>query len=85
MRAEFDHEVAVMGISVAALMTTAWVARFLEVPPGIDLILLPGHTQGDLDLLENVGDKGTVTTVVTIYNQRNELVLSGQHKYLLKS
>jgi dihydropteroate synthase-like protein len=52
MPAEFDHEVAVMGISVAALMTTAWVARFLEVPPGIDLILLPGHTQGDLDLLE---------------------------------
>jgi len=41
-----------MGISVAALMTTAWVARFLEVPPGVDLILLPGHTQGDLDLLE---------------------------------
>jgi dihydropteroate synthase-like protein len=52
MRAEFDHEVAVMGISVAALMTTAWVARFLEVPPEVDLILLPGHTQGDLDLLE---------------------------------
>jgi len=35
--------------------------------------------------LEKVGDKGTVTTAVTIYNQRNELVLSGQHKYLLKS
>ena len=52
MRAEFDHEVAVLGISVAALMTTDWVARFLEVPPGVDLILLPGHAQGDLDLLE---------------------------------
>ena len=52
MRAEFDHEVAVLGISVAALMTTDWVARFLKVPSGVDLILLPGHTQGDLDLLE---------------------------------
>ena len=52
MRAEFDHEVAVLGISVAALMTTDWVARFLKVPPGVDLILLPGHAQGDLDLLE---------------------------------
>ncbi len=52
MRAEFDYEVAVMGISVAALMTTDWVARFLEVPPGIDQILLPGHTQGGVDLLE---------------------------------
>ncbi|MFI5006903.1 MAG: DUF6513 domain-containing protein [Solirubrobacterales bacterium] len=52
MRAEFEHEVAVLGISVAALMTTDWVARFLSVPPGIDLILLPGHAQGDPDLLE---------------------------------
>jgi len=35
--------------------------------------------------LEKVGDTGTVTTAVTIYNQRNELVLSGHHKYVLKS
>jgi dihydropteroate synthase-like protein len=52
MRPEFEYEVTVMGISVAALMTTDWVARFLRVPPGVDLILLPGHTQGELDLLE---------------------------------
>lgn len=30
------------------------------------------------------GDKGIVTTKVTIYNQKSELVLEGQHKYLLK-
>jgi acyl dehydratase len=30
------------------------------------------------------GDKGVVTTKVTIYNQKSELVLEGQHKYLLK-
>jgi dihydropteroate synthase len=47
-----EGEVAVLGISVAALMTTEWVARFLVVGPGIDLILLPGHTQGELSLLE---------------------------------
>lgn len=29
-------------------------------------------------------DKGVVTTKVTIYNQKSELVLEGQHKYLLK-
>ena len=52
MRAEFEYEVAVLGISVAALMTTEWVARFLEVPAGVDLILLPGHAQGELDLFE---------------------------------
>jgi dihydropteroate synthase-like protein len=49
---ELEREVAVLGISVAALMTTDWVARFLKVPPGVDLILLPGHAQGDLEILE---------------------------------
>ncbi|MFY7813936.1 MAG: MaoC family dehydratase [Chryseobacterium taeanense] len=29
-------------------------------------------------------DKGIVTTKVTVYNQKSELVLEGQHKYLLK-
>jgi dihydropteroate synthase len=42
-----EPEVAVLGISVAALMTSDWVARFLKVPPGVDLVLLPGHTQGE--------------------------------------
>jgi dihydropteroate synthase len=52
MKAPFDHEVAVLGISVAALMTTDWVGRFLKVVDGTDLVLLPGHTQGDLSALE---------------------------------
>ena len=30
------------------------------------------------------GEKGIVTTKVTVYNQKSELVLEGQHKYLLK-
>jgi dihydropteroate synthase-like protein len=33
-------------------MTTPWIARFLEVPPGTDLILLPGLVEGDTALLE---------------------------------
>ena len=43
MKAPFDHEVAVLGISVAALMTADWVGRFLEVGSGTDLVLLPGE------------------------------------------
>ena len=31
------------------------------------------------------GDKGTVVTAATVHNQRGELVLSGQHKYLLRT
>jgi acyl dehydratase len=30
------------------------------------------------------GDTGTVVTAATIHNQRGELVLSGEHKYLLR-
>jgi dihydropteroate synthase len=52
LQAPFERDVAVLGISVAALMTTDWVGRFLEVAPGVDLVLLPGHTQGDVAVLE---------------------------------
>ena len=44
----FDAEVAVMRITVAALMTTEWLARFLEVPAGIDLVMIPGLCEGDV-------------------------------------
>jgi dihydropteroate synthase len=52
LTAAVEPEVAVLGISVAALMTTEWVARFLKVGSGVERILLPGHTQGDVALLE---------------------------------
>ena len=47
-RAGFVPEIAVLPISVAALMTPAWVARRLEIPAGVDRIILPGHCRGDL-------------------------------------
>jgi dihydropteroate synthase len=47
-RAGFVSDVAVLPISVAALMPPRWVARHLEVPPGIDRVMLPGHCRGDL-------------------------------------
>lgn len=51
MRPPFEAEVAVLKITVAALMTTPWIARFLEVPPGTDLVLLPGLVEGDTAVL----------------------------------
>jgi dihydropteroate synthase-like protein len=47
----FRVEVAVLGITVAALMTTEWIARKLELPEGIDLVMLPGLVEGDVDTL----------------------------------
>jgi dihydropteroate synthase-like protein len=40
-----------MKITVAALMTTPWIARFLEVPPDTDLVLLPGLVEGETEVL----------------------------------
>ena len=47
MAPAFAYDVAVMKITVAALMTTPWIARFLAVPAGTDLVLIPGLCEGD--------------------------------------
>jgi dihydropteroate synthase-like protein len=43
----FAYDVSVLGITVAALMTTSWIARHLDAPPGTDLVLIPGLCEGD--------------------------------------
>ena len=50
-RAGIRAEVAVLPISVAALMTSKWVARHLEVPEGVTRVILPGHCGGDLSVI----------------------------------
>ena len=47
----FEYEVAVMRITVAALMTADWIAKRLEVPPGVTRIMIPGSCRGDVGVL----------------------------------
>ena len=47
MAPPFACDVAVLGITVASLMTTAWIARFLDVPDATDIVLIPGLCEGD--------------------------------------
>ena len=48
MAPPFAYDVAVLGITVAALMTTPWIARHLEAPADdTDLVLIPGLCEGD--------------------------------------
>ncbi len=49
---EIEHQIAVMNISVAALMTTRWIARRLKLPPGVDNIVIPGLCEGDVETLQ---------------------------------
>src|SRR5438270_9355843 len=46
--AGFDAEVAVLPISVAALLTTEWVARHWTPPADVQRVLLPGFCRGEL-------------------------------------
>jgi dihydropteroate synthase-like protein len=56
MEPDFEYEVAVLDISVAALMTTQWIARHLHDARGCHQVMIPGPCQGDLSLVqERVG------------------------------
>jgi dihydropteroate synthase len=48
---EVPHQVAVMNITVAALMTTRWIAKRLEPPSGVDQIVIPGLCEGDVEAI----------------------------------
>jgi dihydropteroate synthase len=47
-RAGFDYTVRVLPITVAALAAAPWVARHLQIPEGVDRVVLPGLCAGDL-------------------------------------
>lgn len=52
--ADFDYEVEVMGISVAALMHVHWLLRKLpEIPRGYSRVIVPGWCQGPIEELES--------------------------------
>ena len=48
----FAYDIAVLKITVAALMTTSWIARFLTAPAGTELIVIPGLSEGALAPIE---------------------------------
>lgn len=50
-RIGFQYDVAVLGISVAALMRADWVRRKLQVPEGIQRVIIPGWCGGELQSL----------------------------------
>ena len=43
----------VLGITVAALMTTDWIARRIHVPPDTSRVVLPGYCEGELVLVQH--------------------------------
>jgi dihydropteroate synthase-like protein len=57
---DFDYSIGELGITVAALMTPAWVARKIQPPPEASQIMLPGYCHGDLAPVEHATGKPAV-------------------------
>ena len=51
MSPDFVYELAVLPISVAALMDTHFVAKHLDSARGSDVIMIPGYCKGDVALI----------------------------------
>jgi dihydropteroate synthase len=47
----WEYTVVALKITVAALMTTVWIARFLQLPDGTDMVMIPGLCEGDPDVI----------------------------------
>ncbi|MFM8579712.1 MAG: DUF6513 domain-containing protein [Planctomycetaceae bacterium] len=53
-RVGFDFTIDVLNITVAALMTTSWIARRIRLPEACDRVIVPGLVRGDLAEIEAV-------------------------------
>jgi dihydropteroate synthase len=53
-RVGFEYSIDVLGITVAALLTTEWLAPRLKIPQGANRVILPGYCRGDLSAVERV-------------------------------
>jgi len=51
MSPDFEYELAVLPISVAALMDTHFIAKHLDSARGCDVVMIPGLCNGDLALI----------------------------------
>jgi dihydropteroate synthase-like protein len=51
MTPSLDHEIAILPISVAALMDTRFVAQHLDSARDCETVMIPGWCQGDPDLI----------------------------------
>lgn len=50
----FEASIDVLPITVAALMTPAWIARHLQTPQGATKVIIPGYCEGDLAPISEV-------------------------------
>src|SRR5205085_233496 len=70
-RVGFEPHVAVLPITVAALMTTNWVARHLpDLPAKLDRVVLPGFCRGDIEDVSRATGAHTVRGPIDLRDLR---------------
>src|ERR687887_31237 len=80
----FDYDVAVMKITVAALMTPAWIAKRLEVPSNVTRIMIPGLCEGDPAVLSEQFDVPAETLMPDAAGGDYVLSLTGDNRHVAK-
>ncbi|MBW8883554.1 MAG: dihydropteroate synthase [Planctomycetia bacterium] len=50
----FDYSIDVLPITVAALMTPAWVARHVRIPAQATRVIIPGYCEGDMSPIQSL-------------------------------
>ncbi len=53
MEPDFEYDVVVLDISVAALMDTRWIAQHLSDARECEQVMIPGYCPGDLSIIED--------------------------------
>jgi dihydropteroate synthase-like protein len=53
-RLRFAYSLDVLPITVAALMTPAWIARHVQIPAAATRVIIPGYCEGDLAPIQSL-------------------------------
>lgn len=53
-RIGFEYSVEVLPITVAALMTPAWISRHVHIPESVSRVIIPGYCEGDLGPIQSL-------------------------------
>lgn len=86
MTPEFEYEIAVHPITVAALMDTRFVAKNLADARGCDIVMIPGLCKGDLEIIadkvgvEVVRGPKTLKDLPKYFGREGRLEGYGEHR-----
>lgn len=83
---DFHYEIAVHPISVAALMDTRFIAKYLDSARQCDVVMIPGSCKGDLAIIEDkvgaevIRGPKSLKDIPVFFGQERHLEGYGEHQ-----